>query len=136
VSRALQMALDRLQPSQLYISADKLRYVLESPEPLEPVPIVRLGAHLIMTDGHTRAFAAWTRGQSEVPVVWDEDDMDWEAYEVCVQWCAQEGIHTVADLRDRVVDAETYQAKWLDRCAAMHRSLEARRAHLATQGTH
>jgi hypothetical protein len=121
------MALDRLQPSQLYISADKLRKVLEGADPPEPVPIVRLGDHLVMTDGHTRAFAAWLRGQTEVSVIWDEDDLDWEAYEICVQWCIQEHIHTIADLDDRVVDGETYQAKWLDRCAAMHRELQASR---------
>ena len=34
---------------------------------------------------------------------------------------------TVADLIDRVVDAETYQTLWLDRCAAMHRELQASR---------
>lgn len=128
MSHTFRIALDRLQPSQLYISADKLCYVLESAEPPEPIPIKRLGAHLILTDGHTRAFAAWSRGQAEVTAVWDEDDMDWEAYEVCVQWCTQEGIHTIANLADRVVDTEAYQAKWLDRCAAMHTELAARRA--------
>jgi hypothetical protein len=44
-----------------------------------------------------------------------------------VQWCIQENIHTIADLKDRVVDGETYQAEWLDRCAAMHRELQASR---------
>ena len=125
MSQVFQMALDRLQPSQLYISAGKLRKVLETAEPPDPIPIKKLGAYLVMTDGHTRAFAAWSHGQTEVPVEWDEDDMDWEAYEICVQWCMEENIHTVADLVDRVVDAETYQALWLDRCAAMHRELQA-----------
>ena len=121
------MALDCLQPSQLYISADKLRTVLETAEPPGPIPIKQLGKHLVITDGHTRAFAAWSNGRSEVAVVWDKDDLDWEAYEICVRWCEQEGIHTIADLEDRVVDRETYQAQWLDRCAAMHHELESRR---------
>jgi hypothetical protein len=112
----------------LYISADKLRKVSEAAEPPEPIPIVRLGTRLVMTDGHTRAFAAWSRGESEVVVVWDEDDLDWEAYEICVQWCDQEGIRTIADLQYRIVDRKTYQAKWLDRCAAMHREIESRRS--------
>jgi len=127
VSGTFRMALDRLQPSQLYISAEKLRKVIEGAEPPEPVPIVQLGDHLVMTDGHTRAFAAWSRGQTEVPAIWDEDDLDWEAYKICVQWCMEENIHTVADLEDRVVDGKTYQAKWIDRCAAMHRELQASR---------
>ena len=127
MSGTFRMALDRLQPSQLYISAEKLRKVIEGAEPPEPVPIVQLGDHLVMTDGHTRAFAAWSRGQTEVPAIWDEDDLDWEAYKICVQWCMEENIHTVADLEDRVVDGKTYQAKWIDRCAAMHRELQASR---------
>ena len=127
MSRTFRMALDCLQPSQLYISADKLRKVLEAAEPPEPIPIKQLGAHLVMTDGHTRAFAAWSRGQREVTVVWDEDELDWGAYEVCVQWCEKEDIHTIADLEGRVVDRETYQVEWLDRCATMHHELESRR---------
>ena len=127
MSHTFIIALERLQPSQLYISAEKLCKVLEAAEPGEPIPIKQLGKHLIMTDGHTRAFAAWSNGQSEVTVVWDEDDLDWEAYEICVQWCEQEGIYTIADLEDRVVDGETYRFEWLDRCAAMHRQIEGKR---------
>jgi uncharacterized coiled-coil protein SlyX len=39
----------------------------------------------------------------------------------------EENIRTIADLNDRVVEGETYQAKWLDRCAAMHQELQASR---------
>jgi hypothetical protein len=62
-----------------------------------------------------------------VPVAWEEDELDWEAYEICVAWCEQEGVRTIADLCDRVVEPETYQVLWLDRCAAMHKELQARR---------
>jgi len=44
-----------------------------------------------------------------------------------VSWCKEEGIRTIGDLQDRVVDADAYQAQWLDRCAAMHRVLAAQR---------
>lgn len=126
--RVFQMGLERLQPSQLYISAEKLRAVRTGTDQPEPIPIRQLGAHLIMTDGHTRAFAAWSSGLDEVPVVWDMDELDWDAYRICVQWCVQEGIHTIAGLQDRVIDAQAYQALWLDRCAAMHRDLAAGRS--------
>ena len=126
------MALDHLQPSQLYISAEKLRRAMATlgshwPYAIEPIPIKRLGDHVILTDWHTRAFAAWLMGRDQVPVCWDEDELDWEAYEICVRWCEQEQIHTIADLEKRVLDQETYQRAWLDRCAAMHRALQARR---------
>jgi hypothetical protein len=129
---AFQMPLDSLQPSQLYISVEKLCKVMAafaSREfgPLAPIPIVRRGDRILLTDGHTRAFAAWSSGRDQVPVVWDPDKLDWEAYDICVAWCEQEGIRTVADLEDRVVDAATYQALWLDRCTEMHRALERKR---------
>jgi hypothetical protein len=128
------MPLERLQPSQLYISAAKLRRVrermdLSSAAELAPLPIARLGQDLVLTDGHTRAYAAWVAGLRRLRVAWDMDELDIEAYELCVQWCVQEGIRTVGDFRGRVVDAEAYRSLWLDRCAEMHRVLAARRAH-------
>ena len=122
------LPIDELQPSQLYIHEDKLRQVREAWPTWDPIPVKQLGPYLVMTDGHTRAFAAWSSGQETVAVVWDEDDLDWEAYEICVRWCQEEQIRTIADLQDRVVDAEAYQRLWLDRCARMHRALEKGRA--------
>ncbi len=64
---------------------------------------------------------------SEVTVFWDEDELDWEAYEICVDWCKEAGIHTIADLKNRVVASEEYKVLWLRRCRDMHRDLEKRR---------
>jgi hypothetical protein len=121
------LPIDILQPSQLYIHEDKLRQMRATGQAWDPIPVKQLGPHLIMTDGHTRAFSAWSSGQETIAVVWDEDDLDWGAYEICVRWCQEENIRTIRDLHDRVVDAETYQRLWLDRCAQMHRELEHKR---------
>jgi len=90
-----------LQPSQLYISAEKLREVersLGSDElgTIDPLPLKGLGGRTVLTDGHTRAFAAYRQGWECVLVYWDTDELDWEAYEICVRWCLEEGIHSVA----------------------------------------
>jgi len=124
--------LSDLQPSQLYICSEKLAEVLRSMEtgaagPIEPVPVKRLGSATVLTDGHTRAFAAFRSGRSSVPACWEIDDLDWEAYEICVQWCLQEGIRTVGDLRDRVIPAEQYERLWHQRCRAMHERLARQR---------
>ena len=97
------------------------------PESLDPIPVKELGNQVIFTDGHTRAFAAFLCGFSEVRVFWDEDELDWEAYEICVKWCKEEGVYTVADLRDRVVASGEYEVLWLKRCKEMQTGLEARR---------
>ena len=124
--------LHELQPSQLYVSSAKLGAVLagwpdRDPEALTPVPVKRHGDRLVATDGHTRALAAHRAGLVAIPVVPDEDDLDDEAYEICVGWCVEAGIRSVADLDERVVEPEAYESLWLDRCRAMHRDLAARR---------
>jgi hypothetical protein len=123
------MALGKIQPSQLFISTEKLAAVLRDFDPahLEPIPIKRQGDDVVMTDGHTRAFAAFLSGLAEVPVVWDEEDLDWEAYEICVEWCKQDGILTVGDLVGRVIGPADCQQRWLGRCRKMHQDLEAKR---------
>jgi hypothetical protein len=126
------MRLDEIQPSQLYVSSEKLSRVMENPdslrpESLEPVPVKKFGGRVVLTDGHTRALAAFLSGLAEIRAFWDEDELDWEAYEICVAWCQEEEIFTVADLEDRVVSPEDYAVLWLQRCREMHRDLEARR---------
>jgi len=126
------MKLDEIQPSQLFISSEKLSQVMKDFAPittgaLPPIPVKELRGKTVFTDGHTRALAAFMSGLSEVRVFRDEDDMDWEAYEVCVDWCETEGVLTVADLQDRIVSPAEYEKLWLKRCAEMHRQLEEER---------
>jgi len=131
-SQVIYVELDRLQPSQLYISQEKLSAVqgatdFSRPEGIRPIPVKELGGLQVMTDGHTRAFAAYLAGLKDVPTYVDPDDLDWEAYQICVDWCQAEGIHSVADLADRVVYAEDYERLWYDRCRAMQADLAEKR---------
>jgi len=132
VADPVTLPLVEIQPSQLYISTAKLARVVELWQPpdlltIPPVPVKRLDGRLIATDGHTRAFAAYRRGLTEIPIVWDEDELDWEAYRICVDWCLAEGIHTVMDLEGRVVAPDDYAVLWLDRCRVMQADLAERR---------
>jgi len=125
--------LAQLQPSQLYISTAKLANVLAQWQPptletLEPLPVKHLNGRVIYTDGHTRAFAAHRLGFTEVPVVWDEDELDWEAYQICVDWCLDAGIRTIADLAGRVIPPEQYETLCHDRCQVMQDALARQRA--------
>jgi len=121
-----------LQPSQLYICSDKLAEVersirTEQGSLIDPLPVKRLGPRTVLTDGHTRAFAAFLQGRRYVRVYWENDGLDWEAYETCVQWCLQEGVRSVADLQTRVVTAEQYEELWYKHCRAMHERLAMQR---------
>jgi len=126
------MKLDSIQPSQLYISSKKLDSIMKSlerskPVSVEPIPIKKLGNQVIFVDGHTRALAALLLGLSEVPVYWEDEELDWEEYEICVEWCKKEGIHTISDLKNRIVSHKDYQVLWLDKCRKMQQDLEAKR---------
>ncbi|MGD0478066.1 MAG: hypothetical protein ABSB29_07865 [Nitrososphaerales archaeon] len=132
MAKTLMMKLNKIQPSQSYISSEKLSEVMkmfdpEKPESIEPIPIKRLGNRIIFVDGHTRAFAALLHDLSEVPVYWEDEELDWEEYKICVEWCRKEGIHTIADLKNRVVPQKDYETLWYRRCEKTQKELEARR---------
>jgi len=132
MTKAFSMRLDDIQPSQLFISSKKLSRILKfiekaKPESVEPIPVKRLDDQVVFVDGHTRAFAVFLRGLKEVKVYWEDERLDWDAYRICVDWCKKEGIHTIADLRERIVSPEEYRILWLQRCGKMQRDLGVKR---------
>ncbi|UCB61030.1 MAG: ParB-like nuclease domain-containing protein [Candidatus Bathyarchaeota archaeon] len=131
MTRMFLMDLDKIQPSQLYISSGKLKSIMKNfaskPSLMEPIPIKKLGDRIIFVDGHTRAFAALLHRFPKVPVYWEDEELDWEEYEICVGWCLEEGIGTIADLKNRVVSHQEYKKLWYARCAKMQKDLETKR---------
>lgn len=132
MTKAFMMKLDRIQPSQLYISSEKLNEVMRTIDPMkpraiEPIPIKKLGNRIIFVDGHTRAFAAFLRGFPKIPVYWEDEELDWDAYTICVEWCKKEGIRTIGDLKDRVVSQKDYEILWYRRCEEMQQDLAKRK---------
>ncbi|MCD6240006.1 hypothetical protein J7K27_00590 [Candidatus Bathyarchaeota archaeon] len=137
--KTFMMRLDKIQPSQLYISSEKLSEVMKTfnpndPNSIEPIPIKRLRNDIIFVDGHTRAFAAFLHGLKKVPVYWEDEELDWEAYKICVEWCKKEGIHTIADLKNRVIPHRKYEILWYRRCEKMQQDLEAERKRKMGKG--
>jgi hypothetical protein len=94
---------------------------------LEPIPIKELDSEIIATNGHTRTLALHMKGAKEVDVEWEDLEWDWEAYRIYVAWCKEEGIRTIADLADRIIDSAEYQVLWLERCRVMQKELDEER---------
>lgn len=122
------MPLEEMQPSQLYISQEKLIALQNEIDfsklsSIPPLPVKKLGDEIVMTDGHTRAFGAYLSGHEKLPVYWDPDELDWEAYQICVDWCQENGIYSIADLSDRLVTPEDYERLWYQRCREMQSKL-------------
>ncbi len=127
-----RMSLADLQPSQWFISAKKLTDLeaaidFSDPENIPPIPIKELNNRVVMTDGHTRAFAAWQAGLTRVFVFWDPDALDWDAYQICVDWCRDAEIFTIADLDERVNSSEDYAVLWYEHCRVMQQKLAENR---------
>lgn len=141
--------LAALQPSQLLVSSEKLRGVLDwwdaddpDPEPLPYLhPVEDLGldsgaggtgravesgptiesGRVVLADGHTRALAAVLSGADTVPVVRDPDReaLSMDIYRECLGWCAEAGVRRPSDLVGRVVSDATFRAEWVERCQAV-----------------
>ena len=123
-----KLRLEAIQPSQLYISSEKLAAIestweAEELDALDPVPSKPLDGRLVSTDGHTRSVAAHRAGYETIWAVWDEDTLDWEAYRICVDWCREAGIRSIPDLADRIIGPDAYEELWLGRCCRMHETL-------------
>ena len=120
----VDMRLLDIQPSQFYLSAEKLERIMGWFDPhdlsgFEPLPVKRLNGRVIFTDGHTRAYAAYRAGCTRVPLVWDEDELSWDLYQICVDACLDRGVHSVADLASRILPPEEYAEKWNGWCDEM-----------------
>ena len=121
--------LKDLQPSQFYISQAKLSniqawFCKDDLSNFEPLPVKVLDGIPILTDGHTRAVSAILAGLESVPLVYDEDELDWNLYRYCVEQCNQKGIHSPYGLVDRVISACEYEEKWIGWCNQVHSKLQ------------
>ena len=129
--KIFQVKLNDLQPSQLYINTDKLeaieRKTIEGCD-FDPVPLKWIEARIVLTDGHTRALAAFRQGHSSISACWDDEELELEAYQVCVDWCLDVGVCTIADLDSRVVSPDQYEMLWIRRCRLMQDDLAKKRS--------
>ncbi|WP_123537403.1 histone acetyltransferase [Halosimplex salinum] len=112
-----------LRPSQLYVSAEKLATVLDRIDGPDhefgPLTVYEFDGERYLTDGHTRAFAAYLTGAETVTVEYDEglaEQHDIALYRECIGWCEEEGVERAPDFAGRVLAPDEYERKWLDRC--------------------
>lgn len=126
------LKIQDLQPSQFYISKEKLDGVLSwfNPQDLsnfEPIPIKVLQDKIVLMDGHTRIVAALLHNIDKVPLTWESDELSWDMYEACVEACIHRHIHSPYDLKDRIISKEEYKYKWDAWCDQMQEEVIKRR---------
>ncbi len=123
---------ENLQPSQLWISEQKLAQVENElltcgHKCLKPISVKPIDSKLVITDGHTRVVALIRYGFAAIPCIIDIDNLDWEAYKICIGWCLEEGIFGANRLLENIISHEDYETLWISRCKAMHDDLDRKR---------
>jgi hypothetical protein len=122
-----RIAVEDLRPTQLYLSAAKLASVLdefEEHDPYGPLPAFEHEGEWYLSDGHTRAFAAYLGGAETIPIERDREVRevyDFDLYLTCIDWCREEDVRAVPDLGGRILAHETFEEEWIERC---HRAAE------------
>jgi hypothetical protein len=121
-SESQRLPVAALRPTQLYLSAAKLSAVLEEfadgPDP-GPLPAFEYEGEWYLSDGHTRAFAAYLGGVEELWIERDPEvrtEYDFELYRECIEWCREARVESVADLSGRVLPHDEFEDAWIERC--------------------
>jgi hypothetical protein len=105
--------INKLQPSQFYISSEKISNIASWAKNAEDfiVPILKNGDELIILDGHTRLYLAKTLNIDEVYVYEDSsDDYIWGF----VDEARKRNVYTINDLK--LVSKEDYEVLWNKFC--------------------
>lgn len=121
-----RISLESLQPSQPVVSRDRLERVKSRGFEVADIslPVRTLGGVTFLTDGHTRALAAYMTGAREIDVFEDRDPLDWVSYAHCVSAVRASGVGSVADLVDRLVPEEVFEEEWVAWCTALRANLD------------
>jgi hypothetical protein len=128
--------INTLHVSQLYLSNEKINGIKQWFSPdlknFEPVPVRDFfnNGELVLTDGHTRAFVAYTNGLTEIPAVYDDDKIvtsktGQEEYKNCILWCKRYNVNSISDYETRIISKELYTTLWTERCDKMHNLVNA-----------
>jgi len=113
--------------SQIYLNEQKMANIRKwlntnDLTKFEPLPVCDFGnGRLTLTDGHSRAFVAYTMGIHKLPVVYDTDDMvssdiGKKLYINDTIWCERFKIYSVCDLKNRIIPDSLYRDLWIARC--------------------
>lgn len=108
------------QPSQLYLNGRKLALATEwfdfDDPTYDPIPARQVDGEWVLLDGHTRAFLAVLSGADELEIVVNHEDLPMAVYRECISWCKDERVTSVGDLCGRVLNPETFEERWIERC--------------------
>jgi len=123
MSDTFYLDISSIQPTQLYISELKYHIVNEklsreqfTHELYNPIPIKQFDGEVIFIDGHTRATWLVNHGIYTVKVYWEKEEYNWDLYRRCIQWCKEDNINSIDDLKGKIISSKEYEKLWNKRC--------------------
>lgn len=116
--------LEKLRPNNWFLNKVKVELIRQvwnkgQQHFLPPVLVSEIDGELALINGNTRAFVAWERGQRLISVLFKNlSDIDDNAilYETLHRRGPEEGVLSVCDLTDRILESQEYQKKWVKFC--------------------
>ena len=113
-----------LRPNNWYLNREKLERVRAAwdrgeQEELPPVLVSEIDGELSLIDGHSRAFAAFERGETHInATIQDLETIEGssELYRHIHREGPTLGINTIADLSDRILPPEEHRRLWTGYC--------------------
>ncbi len=108
-----QEEIDRIQPSQLYVSEEKYKRLLNWIEKEEDIkiPVTLLGEKVVALDGHTRLKVAKNLNFKKVTVYLEESDPYIADF---VHLCEVENKTRIVDVP--IISKDHYQKQWIEFC--------------------
>lgn len=117
----------QLGVSQIYLNEKKVKAIeqwfsLDDMDVFEPLPVHDYGdGKYTLTDGHSRAYVAYKNGITEVPIIYDADEMvagelGQILYRTDIEWCKRFSISDISHLGQRILSDDDYQRLWIERC--------------------
>jgi len=113
-----------LRPNNWYINREKLERVRAAWEngkqnELPPVLVTEIDGELSLIDGHSRAYAAFERGESHIGAnICELEAIEGSSalYKHIHREGSKRGIQTIADLQGRILPLEEYRRLWTGYC--------------------
>lgn len=113
--------------SQIYLNEKKIKAIEQwfnpnSMDTFEPLMVHDYGnGKYTLTDGHSRAFVAYKNGVTEVPIIYDTDEIvageiGKKLYMADIEWCNRFSICNISYLQHRIISDEEYRRLWIERC--------------------
>lgn len=124
---SIEFSLLDLGISQLYLNQEKIQAIEKWFSPTDMSNFKPLSVHdygngkYTIVDGHSRAFVAYKKGITTVPIIYDSSELvagevALQLYTADIEWCNRFHIKKISDLEARIITQEEYKKLWIERC--------------------